>query len=344
MINMPTLSLYQQIKDVLPGKKNIVIQMHINPDGDAVGASLGLSHYLNKLGYNNTVIAPNLFPSFLRWMPGASSIVNATERPHIAQRLYDNSDLIFVLDFNTAHRAGTFIGGILKHASAPIVLIDHHLQPEMNTLISISEHQVSSTSELIYNLIQENNDKHLVDENIATCLYVGIMTDTGSFSYSCNEPNTYHVIAHLVSTGISVDTIHQKVYSTYSENRLRLLGYCINNKLKVFPEFGASYMSLSKEELKQFNHKVGDTEGIVNYGLSLDVVMMTALFTERDDRIRISFRSKGEFDVNLFARNHFSGGGHKNAAGADAHDTLENTIRKFEMLLPEYQEQIKNSL
>ena len=336
--------LYNRIKDLLPGKKNIVIQMHINPDGDAVGASLALNLYLKKLGYNSFVIAPNLFPSFLKWMPNASAIVNATERPHIAQRLYENSDLIFILDFNTAHRAGTFIGGMLKHASVPVVLIDHHLQPDMKTLVSVSDHLVSSTSELIYNLIRENNDKHLVDKDIATCLYVGIMTDTGSFSYSCNKPDTYNVIAHLVSTGISVDIIHQKVYSTYSENRLRLLGYCINNKLKVFPEYGASYMALSKEELKQFNHKVGDTEGIVNYGLSIDVVGITALFTEREDRIRISFRSKGDFDVNLFARNHFSGGGHKNASGADAQDSLENTIRKFEMLLPQYKDQIINSI
>lgn len=336
--------LYNQIKSLLPGKKNIVIQMHINPDGDAVGASLGLSLYLTKLGFPNSIIAPNLFPSFLKWMPGAQTIVNATERPHIAQRLYDKSDLIFVLDFNSEHRAGTAIGAMFKHTSAPIVLIDHHLQPEIKTVISVSDQEVSSTSELIYELIQQNNDQHLIDEDIAACLYVGIMTDTGSFSYSCNKPETYHAIAHLVSTGIAVDIIHQKVYSTYSENRLRLLGYCLNNKLKVFPEYGASYISLSKEELKQFNHKVGDTEGIVNYGLTIDVVGVTAIFTEREDRIRISFRSKGDFDVNLFARNHFSGGGHMHAAGADMRDTLENAILKFEMLLPQYKDQILNSL
>lgn len=333
---------FQKIKNALAGKKNIVIQMHINPDGDAIGASLGLSLYLEKLGFESAVIAPNLFPSFLKWMPNAAKIVNATERTHIATKLYENADLIFILDFNAPHRAGVKIGALIEKSKAPIILIDHHLQPDLPAYISISDHNVSSTSELIYKLISENNDQLLVDEAIAACLYVGIMTDTGSFSYSCNAPETYHVIAHLVSTGISVDNIHQQIYSTYSENRLRLLGYCINNKLKVFPEFGASYMALSKEELKQFHHKVGDTEGIVNYGLSIDVVVMTALFTERDDRVRISFRSKGDFDVNLFARKHFSGGGHKNAAGADSHESLEATIKKFEELLPIYKNQITN--
>lgn len=333
-------SIFQTIKATLTGKKNVVIQMHINPDGDAIGASLGLSLYLNKLGVKNKVVAPNAYPSFLKWLPGALEIVNATERPHIATRLYEEADMIIILDFNAVHRAGNAIGKLLSHAKAPIIMIDHHLQPEPIAMITISEHDSSSTSELIYWLIKENNDIHLLDKEISSALYVGIMTDTGSFSYSCNTPQTYHVIADLVTSEINVDIIHQKVYSTYSENRLRLLGYCINSKLKVFPEFGASYMSLCKEELKQFNHKVGDTEGVVNYGLAIDVVVFTALFTERDDRVRISFRSKGNFDVNMFARTHFNGGGHKNASGADSHESLELTIQKFESLLPLYQEEI----
>ncbi len=333
-------SLFQSVKNILSGKKNVVIQMHINPDGDAIGASIGLSLYLNKLGVKNTVIAPNVFPSFLKWIHSSNLIVNATEKPHVAKRLYDEADLIIILDFNAVHRAGNAIGKLLTNAKAPIVMIDHHLQPEPISVITISNHDASSTSELIYWLIKENNDLALLDADISAALYVGIMTDTGSFSYSCNTPRTYLVVADLVATGINVDLIHQNVYSTYSENRLRLLGYCINNKLKVFPQFGASYMSLSKDELKQFNHKVGDTEGVVNYGLSIDVVVFTALFTERDDRVRISFRSKGDFDVNLFARTHFNGGGHKNAAGADSHLSLEETITLFEELLPLYQDEI----
>ncbi len=337
-------SIFLQAKSILSGKKNVVIQMHINPDGDAIGASLGLSLYLNKLGIKNTVVAPNVFPSFLKWMPSASLIVNATERPHIAKKVYQNADLIFVLDFNAFQRAGVFIGDLLQNAKAPIVMIDHHLQPEPFSKIEISTQSASSTSELVYELMKENDDLSLLDKDIATALYVGIMTDTGSFSYSCNSSETYLVVADLVATGVEVDIIHQKVYNTYSENRLRLLGHSINNKLVVFPEFGTSYISLSKDELKLFKHKVGDTEGVVNYGLSIDVVAFTALFTERDDRIRISFRSKGNFDVNLFARTHFSGGGHKNASGADTTGTLEEVIAKFENLLPLYKEEIINSL
>ncbi len=337
-------SLFIKAKEIATGKKNVVIQMHINPDGDAIGSSLGLSNYLTKLGIKNTVIAPNVFPSFLKWMPNTSQIVNATERKHIAKKLYQEADLIFVLDFNATHRAGAFIGDLLDNAKAPIVMIDHHLQPDPFSVVEISTHHASSTSELVYWLIKENGDLSLLDKDISTSLYVGIMTDTGSFSYSCNSPETYLVLADLVATGVEVDIVHQKVYNTYSENRLRLLGHCINNKMVVYPELGTSYISLSKEELKQFNHKVGDTEGVVNYGLSIDVVAFAALFTERDGRIRISFRSKGSFDVNLFARTHFSGGGHKNAAGADASGTLEEVIARFEEILPLYKEEILNSL
>jgi phosphoesterase RecJ-like protein len=344
-MNMHLLDpLFISLKPLLNGTKNIIIQMHINPDGDAVGASLALSQYLHKLGFNNTVVAPNLFPSFLKWMAFSNQIIIGTERPQIVKNLYENADLIFILDFNAIHRAGDLIGGLISTTKAPIVMIDHHLQPELYSNISISTHEVSSTSELIFHLIRANNDLALLDKSIAECLYVGIMTDTGSFSYSSNSPETYHVVADLVSTGINVEVIHQLVYNTYSEKRLRLLGYCINDKLRVFPEFGASYISLSKSELKHFNHKVGDTEGIVNYGLSIDVVCLTALFTEREGRVRISFRSKGNFDVNLFARNHFSGGGHKNASGADSLENLESTIRKFEELLPLYKDQITSSL
>jgi phosphoesterase RecJ-like protein len=340
----PLDSLFTSLKPLLNGAKNIIIQMHINPDGDAVGASLGLSQYLKKLGHNNVVVAPNLFPSFLKWMENSDQIVIGSMRANYVKKLYDNADLIFLIDFNASHRAGDLIGSYISSTKAPIVMIDHHLQPEPISKLTISTHEVSSTSELVYYLIRANNDTHLIDKAIAENLYVGIMTDTGSFSYSCNTSETYRVVADLVSTGINVENIHQKVYSTYSEKRLRLLGYCINDKLKVFPEYGVSYISLTKEELKRFNHKVGDTEGIVNYGLSIDIVGFTALFTERDERIRISFRSKGDFDVNLFARNHFSGGGHKNAAGADAHDSLENVIKKFEELLPLYKDQILTSL
>ncbi len=334
---------FKEFKKILSNSKNIILQMHINPDGDAVGSSIALSIYLKKLGYNNTIVAPNLFPGFLKWMPNSNEIIVATEHHTKVKKLYENADLIIIIDFNSIFRAGDNIANYITNSSATKVLIDHHPQPDDIYNLKISSTKVSSTSELVYHLIDFNNDSKLIDKEIADCLYVGIMTDTGSFSFNCNRSDTYLAVASLMNCGVDGENIHRNVYDTYSENRMRLLGYCLNNRLVVLPEFATSYIYLTKEDLKQFNHKIGDTEGFVNYGLSIDSIRFTALFTERDGKIRISFRSKGDFDVNEFARANFNGGGHKNASGSDSADTIENTIKYFEKLLPLYQKQLKKN-
>jgi len=323
-------------------KRNIVLVSHSNPDGDAVGSSLALYNYFLNYNHEVNVILPNNFADYLAWMKGSEKILIYNSKQKACDLLIDNADVIFCLDFNALNRVEK-LEESLRKAKAKKVLIDHHLQPELDSFEYIfSEIKVSSTAELVYDFITALDNEKTIDAEIASCIYAGIMTDTGSFSYSCNYEKTYKITASLLKLGIDAEEIHHLIYDTFSENRLRLLGFCLSEKLTVINELSAAYIVLSKKELRRFNYQVGDTEGIVNYALSINNIKLAALFTEREGKVRISFRSKGNVDVNVFARTYFEGGGHRNASGATSHLSLDETIKKFEESIKDYSEILKN--
>lgn len=326
-----------KLAGLLSQMPEILITTHYNPDGDALGSSLALGNYLQKKGLSVKVLIPNEYPGFLAWMPGSKDMIVYARDKERGTQLIEDAGLIFCLDYNSIDRVNLFADKLEK-SEKPKVLVDHHLQPELQFDYLFSVIETSSTSELIYDLICALGDKELIDTNIANCLYVGIMTDTGSFSFACNHPHTYEVVAELVHIGVDTEQVHRLVYDTYSEHRMRLLGYCLSEKLTVIKEHATAYIWLTKEDMKRFKVKPGDTEGIVNYGLSIKGISFAALFSEKDDRIRISFRSKGSFSVNNFAREHFNGGGHRNAAGGDSFLKMTDTIQRFTELLPRYKE------
>jgi phosphoesterase RecJ-like protein len=330
-------------KDVIGevGKHHkILITTHTNPDGDAIGSSLALFGYLKQKHHEVHVMVPDPDPAFLHWMPYHENLLVFTRDKEQCLKIIEESELIFSVDYNTLDRLEDATEFVQK-AKGKKILIDHHKDPDQGFLLKISDITVSSTAELIYDLINETGDRELIDKDIAACIYAGIITDTGSFSYSCNNEKTYQITAHLVSTGIDGEHIHRMVYDTYSEDRLRLLGYSLSDRLVVLHDSHTAYISLSKADLQHFNHQVGDTEGIVNFGLSIDGINLAALFMEREGLVKISFRSKGDFSVNDLARKHFEGGGHRNAAGAYSYLSLQETISKFLSLLPAYKEQLK---
>ena len=336
-------SSYVYLRKLLEEKFEVLITTHYNPDGDAIGSSLALFHILSAQGIKSTVLIPNQLPSFLQWMPCIDKVVIYEDSPELGNSLIGSADLIFCMDFNSLSRVKLYAEQI-RHSTATKVIIDHHIQPENEFDLVFSIVGVSSTAELLYQIVEQADlSKHITKE-FAECVFVGIMTDTGSFSFSCNRFETFSIASKLIQAGIDVEKIHRMVYDTYSESRMRLLGQCLGMNMKVLPEYATAYIWLTTEDLKKFNYQQGDTEGVVNYALSIQNVAVAALFTERDDRIRVSLRSKGEFSVNEFARNHFNGGGHRNAAGGDIFKSMDQTLEWFESLLPGYSEQIRRSL
>lgn len=323
--------------------RKIVVTSHHNPDGDAIGSSLAIYQYLNKIGKRVKVIVPNEYPGFLKWLPGNEEIIIYNRKKKTGDRLLYEADLIFCLDYNSIHRTGEMTE-VMKASKAGKIMIDHHLDPVTEEFdMHFSTIGISSTAELVYLFIQGTDPSNRLIRDTAEALFVGIMTDTGSFSYACNDAGTFEVTADLIRAGINPERIHRLVYDTYSEDRLRLLGFCIFEKLTIVSELSLAYVALSKKDLKRFNYKVGDTEGVVNYALSVDGVKMAVLLTERSDRIRLSFRSKGNLSVNAIARNHFNGGGHMNAAGGDAFASLDDAVKLLISVLSQYKEQIDRS-
>ena len=319
----------EKLKNLLSDKnQKILITSHSNPDGDAIGSTLALFEYLQLAGFEVNCMVPNPYPSFLAWLNGNEDILVFENKTENSKKIINSADIIFSLDYNGYSRTGV-MESHLRNAKAVKVLIDHHLEPEKHFDISISKTETSSTSELIYDLIVFLGDKELLNKSIAEALYVGIITDTGSLSYSCNYSNTYNIISHLIDLGIDGEAIHQLVYGTFSEQRLRLLAYCLGDRLTVLPQFKTAYIYLTKDDLERFNYQPGDTEGVVNYALTVQGIEFAALFTERDDYIRISFRSKGDFSVNDFARKYYEGGGHKKAAGGNSHKNMQETLNEF---------------
>ncbi|NRR91895.1 bifunctional oligoribonuclease/PAP phosphatase NrnA [Winogradskyella undariae] len=326
-----------EIKALLSTPKNIVIVPHRNPDGDAMGSTLALCHYLKLYNHNAVIIAPNDYPDFLKWLPGDDSVLKFETQQQESNKLINAAELIFTLDFNAFHRAGNLMAEALEKATATMIMIDHHQQPDNYAKYTYSDVSMSSTCEMVYNFIEMLGDAEKINADIATCLYVGIMTDTGSFRFPATTSRTHEVIGSLIAKGADNSQIHNNTFDTNSYSRLQLLGRALQN-LKVIPELRTAYITLSQAELDEFNFKKGDTEGFVNYALSLKGIIFAAIFIEshQDKIIKISLRSKGEFSVNEFSRVHFHGGGHTNAAGGRSDDDMQTTISKFISILPQY--------
>ncbi len=334
---------FTELKAFLTTPKNIVIVGHRNPDGDAMGSTLALKFYLEKKGHNCTVVVPNEYPDFLHWLPGSDSTYRFDWQNNQSQKAIQNSDIIFLLDFNAVHRVGSDMQKTLENYKNDFAMIDHHQQPDDVTYM-YSDSSICSTCQMVYQFIEMNNDLELIDADIATCLYTGIMTDTGSFRFRSTTSATHRIIADLIDKGAENDRIHNNVYDANSYNRLLLLGQALSN-LQILPSYNTAYITLTSEEKKRFDFQKGDTEGVVNYALSLKGIIFAAIFIEDSDQeiIKISFRSKGIFSVNQFARNHFSGGGHDNAAGGKSELDMAKTVTKFTSLLPQYKSELESS-
>ena len=328
-----------KLKELLKKKKDIVITTHLNPDGDAIGSSLGLYNFLVLKKHKVTVIPPNDCPDFLKWMEGNKEILPYDTNVKKCDKLIAAADIIFCLDYNSLSRIDQMEESV-KEAKGFKVLIDHHLQPQSFPDISFSDTKACSTCQLVFEVIEGMGEKDLINQAIANCLYTGIMTDTGSFRFDSTTAQTHRIIAELIDADAEKTMVHEQVYDTHSENRMKLLGHCLAHKLTVLHDFKTAFISLSAEELERFHHKKNDTENFVNFTLSISDVKFAAFFMEREEIVKISFRSKGAFDVNTFARENFSGGGHFNAAGAHSELSLDETILKFVELLPKYKDKL----
>ncbi len=332
------------LKAFLATPRKLVIVGHYNPDGDAVGSTLALYHYLTLKGHSPTVVVPNEYPQFLHWLPGSETTYRFDWQNTQAQRAIKQSELIFLLDFNALHRVGSDMQNTLEAYPNDFVMIDHHQQPDPVATYLYSDTSICSTCQMIYHFMEMMGDLDLLNADIATCLYTGIMTDTGSFRFRSTTSTTHRVVAHLIEKGAENDKIHGQVYDSNSEGRLQLLGKALQN-LTVLPEYNTAYITLSEAEKKAFNYQKGDTEGVVNYALSVKDIVFAAIFIEDAEQgiVKISFRSKGSFSVNQFSRLHFEGGGHDNAAGGKSHQSLEETVRTFVGLLPTYSSALETS-
>jgi len=333
-------ALLSQFQDLFKGQKNIAIIGHKNPDGDAVGATLGLYWFLLDRGHKPTVVMPNDFPDFLKWMPGSNAILNFEQESERVREVIIQADLICTLDFNDLSRVGN-MESLLRESEKPFVMIDHHQQPSNYSTLTWSDPSMSSTSEMVTHLIEAWSGLAGLSQAIATNLYTGIMTDTGSFKFPATTAKTHRVVAALIEAGAPHSKIHQAVYDNQSPGRMKLLGRALENMV-IKQEWQTAYTFLSQNDLDQCNFKKGDTEGFVNYALQLEGIKFALIFIENKSEqiIKISLRSVGDFSVNDFARQHFSGGGHINAAGGRYNGELSQAIEHLLNHLPAYKNQL----
>jgi len=331
-----------KLKNLLTSPKQIVITTHRGPDGDAMGSSLAMSHFLKQFGHSVIVITPNHYASFLHWMPGNEDVLVFEGNQDEAQKITKNADLIFLMDFSHLARIADF-SEIVSNSEATKILIDHHQDPDMSIAdIIFSDTQACSTAQIVYEIIAEMELSNHINKAIAECLYVGIMTDTGSFKYSSTTAKTHRIIAELIVAGIDNAKIHDLIYDNSSASRMRLLGYCINEKLLLYPENNSAIISLTAEELERFEFKKGDTEGFVNYALAIKGVKFAIFIAEKDGLVKLSLRSKGDFKVNEIANKYFSGGGHMNASGGVSEVSVNDTIKIIEKIIKNYKPELTN--
>ncbi|PID94958.1 MAG: DHH family phosphoesterase [Bacteroidetes bacterium] len=327
----------ERFRELLSQVEKVVLITHLNPDGDALGSTTAMGLFLAQMGKDVQMIIPNAFPGFLSFLSEANRMINAEKEGEKAVKVLNESDLVICLDFNTLKRVGRFEEP-LRNAAQRKVLVDHHPEPDEGFELYFHRTSASSASEIVFDLMAAlNPDLKSLTKEIATALYVGIMTDTGSFNYGANDPDLYAKVGALVRAGANPEKLHTKVYSTNSESRIRLLGHSLFNRMVVLKKYKTAYIYLMQKDLKRFHYHVGDTEGLVNYTLSIKGINFGVLFTERVGHVKVSLRSKGNFSVNDFARKHFpTGGGHRNAAGAESRMELMDTMQMFEELLPLY--------
>ncbi len=319
--------------------QKIVLVSHKNPDGDTIGAALAMMHYLRKKGHEVTALVPNEFPRYYNWIPGAGEMIIFNRNARAVRAALAEGQLLFCIDFNSLDRTGNMAPDLAKFAGKKII-IDHHLDTSDEFDHYFCSTASSSTGELVYEFIESLGDKALLGVEEALALYTCIMTDTGSFSYNCNHARTYHIVAELIALGIDAANVHKLVYDTYTENRLRLLGFALSSRLLVWDELHTAVIYLTKDDLKRFGYQVGDTEGLVNNGLSMENINLAVLLTEKDNQIRMSFRSKGHFSVNQLAHEFFNGGGHKNASGGTSKTNMEDTLAKLKEVLRNSKEEL----
>lgn len=324
------------LSQLLNQPKKIVITTHHKPDGDALGSSLGLYNYLIQQGHHAKVITPTDYPDFLCWMPGNEEVIIYTDNIELSAQLVAEAEIIFCLDFNTLSRINE-LGELVRSSTAVKVMIDHHLEPEDFDNYRHWDIKACATAQLVYTFIaHELKRSDLISADVATCLYTGIMTDSGSFRLPNTTSTVHRIVADLIDAGAVNWRIHELVYNSSTETRLRFLGHCLSNKLEVMHEYNTAIITISRQELKDYEVVTGDTEGIVNYALSIAGIRLAALIVERTDRVKLSLRSKGEFPANEICKKYFNGGGHRNAAGGHSEKSLEQVVEQFKQLLPEY--------
>lgn len=319
----------QKAKKCIENAYNIVIVTHISPDGDAIGSSLALYHFLLGMGKKVTVVVPNDLPAFLKWMKGVNEVVIHEKHPHLAAEVIACAELIFCLDFNILKRIEK-LATFVQEAQAKKVMIDHHLYPGDFCDIIMSYPQISSTSEMIFRFICRMGFFDTMNKAIAENIYTGMMTDTGAFTYNSNNPEIYAIIGELLKKGVNKDEIYTRVYNTQSVDRVRFMGYILFEKMKIYPEYHTALIIVTEEEKRRFKFRKGDTEGFVNIPLSIEGIVFSVFMQEDKDMVKISFRSTGDFPANKFAAEHFNGGGHLNAAGGEFYGPLEGAVEVFE--------------
>ncbi len=329
----------QDLKKYLNTPRDILITSHRNPDGDAIGSSLGLYHYLANNGHTVRVAFPSEYPSIFAWMPASDRIFIHDIEASTVDKYVDQADLIFCLDYNDLNRIDKMGERIARQKDTLKVMIDHHLYPENFADFMLSDTDASSTCELIYDFIELLGDEKQVNQSIGECLYTGIVTDTGSFRYS-TSPKLFRIVGELLNRGVDDVKLQNLIHNNLAPKNLELLGHCLNNRMELLPEYKTGIITLSKEDYEHFDIQRGDTEGIVNYLLMLKDVHVAAFITEQPTIVKISLRSKGKISVQAIARDHFRGGGHLNASGGASYGTLNSTVRKFKELLPQYKDEI----
>lgn len=330
------MNIYHQITAEIKTASNIVITSHKSPDGDSIGSSLGLLRFIEKLGKKATICHPDPAPVFLGWLDTSSFLI-MSEQPDAVTKAFNSADLVFCLDYNSTDRVGPAMQELLEGVSCKKIMIDHHLDPEDFPTISVSENMASSTAELIVELILESENSDLLDADIGTPLYLGILTDTGNFRFPSTKPRTHEILAKLLNAGVVHHQIHEALGDTNTESKLRLQGFAMSEKLEILDDYKVAIIPLSKEELAKYQYQKGDTDSLANQALSIKGMKAAIVFTERDGMMKISFRSKGiDNPVNTLAADNFDGGGHANAAGGMSELTLIETIDKIKRLVPKY--------
>jgi phosphoesterase RecJ-like protein len=332
-----------QFKKLINNPQKVVITTHYKPDADALGSSLALAAYLLKKGHNVSVISPSDYPDFLSWMSGNEDVINyENNKQEVTKKLIGEAEMIFCLDFNALDRIND-IGNLLNDSGAVKVLIDHHLDPKPFADYEFCNTKAAATAELVYELIVKLGDRELIDSEMAESLYAGIMTDTGQFKHPNTTKNVHLVTADLIELGADSAKVGRLIYDNNSLDRLKFTGFALSRRLKVMKSYRTAYFSISAHDLRRFNSKTGDTEGLVNYALSLKGIVFAAVIIERPDCIRLSLRSKGDFSVNNFAKEYFSGGGHPNAAGGTSHQSLEDTTKDFIRIVRKYKKELNRN-